>query len=366
MFVVSINFKTASEDLRGRLSLSDEDALDYMKRLRQDGVKECVYLSTCNRLEVYGVGEYQKATRLLARYTDTNVSELRDYLLVFQGEDALRHLFRVTSGLESMVIGEDEILGQVKRAYFQAQSAGCLGEEFHPIFQAALGAAKRVKTETLLSKTSVSVATIGAAYCHKFFEGPKKVLMIGAGGEIGKKMGMDLLSYGDCEITATIHRTHMSDPRIRAIPYESRYQAVDEADIIISATRSPHYTLTAAHLKELTPRRRLFVDLAVPRDLDEEIARLPGVSMISIDDFQKLAKENNQVKMTQMAVAEEIIDEAMDDLVKENLFRKFMPRMEGLTSRHTGGIAHFIFEYKKEASARELQTFINVLERMGR
>ena len=345
MFVVSINFKTASERLRGRLALSDENVVDYMKRLRQNGISECVFLSTCNRLEIYGSGEYQKATRLLARYTDTDVSLIREHLLIFQGEDALRHLFRVASGLESMVIGEDEILGQVKRAYFLAQSSGCLGEEFHQIFQAALAAAKKVKTDTLLSKTSVSVATIGAAYCHKFTEGSKKILMIGAGGEIGKKMRMDLLSYGDCEITATIHRTHINDPRISLIPYEERYQAVEEADIIISATKSPHYTMTATHLNGLTPRKRLFVDLAVPKDLDEEIAKLPGASMIGI---------------------EEIIEEAMDDLIKESLFRKFMPRMESLTEGFTGGIDHFIFEYKKEASAKELQTFINVLERMGR
>ena len=223
IFVISTNYKNAKAVFREKMALTPCQAGRLQGACKEAGIEESVYLSTCNRCELYGKGDYGQALTLLSGETKTDVSELKGCILIKQGEAAIRHLFHVASGMDSMVIGEDEILGQVRRAYLSAKDGGFTGFYFNTVFQAALEAAKRVKTQTLLSKSSVSIATLAAAQCHRFLEGKKRVLLMGGSGDTGRKVIKNLLSYGDCEITATVRESHSLPEGVRIVPFADRY-----------------------------------------------------------------------------------------------------------------------------------------------
>lgn len=366
MFVISISHKNADAKIRERMALVPERAAALQAACRESGILETVYLSTCNRCELYGNGDYAKALLLLAKEMGEDPSKLKNYILVKQENAAVKHLFHVASGMDSMVIGEDEILGQLRKAYLNAKEHGFTGFLFHTVFQAALEAAKRVKTETLLSKSSVSIATLAAAQCHKFSDGWKKVLLIGGSGDTGSKVIKNLLSYGDCEITATTRKNHGSADGIKIVPFADRYQYMEESDIIISATSSPHYTVTRAMLEEhkAAPKRRLFVDLAVPSDIDDCVVEMPGSVLLKIDDFEKIAERNNEIKKNEVQTAEEILLEGIDELRKELVFHNFYPKFSEMKERMPKDMEQFIYRYRKAANADEFTGFINVLLRM--
>ncbi len=377
IFVISANYKNAGMRIRQKMALPPEEAAELQGACKEAGILETVYLSTCNRCELYGNGDYRKALELLARQTQNDISELKGSILVKQEDAAIRHLFYVAGGMDSMVIGEDEILGQLRRAYICAREGGFTGSRFHMIFQSALEAAKRVKTETLLSKSSVSIATLAAAQCHKFFDGEmfdgkisgrkKKVLIMGGSGDTGRKVIKNLLSYGDCEITATVRESHSLGEDVRIVPFARRYQYMEEADIVISATTSPHYTVTRAGLKvhQVTERPRLFVDLAVPCDIDDCVLEMEGTSLIKIDDFQRIAEDHNQIKQEELHTAESILLEELDELRKEMAFHDFYPVFAAMKEKMPREMEQFIYRYRKTANADELISFLGVLERMG-
>lgn len=367
MFAISISYKNVPAKLREQYALSEEAGLALQAQLKEAGIRESVYLNTCNRCELYGVGEYRVGVRTFAAACGVEPSIVREYAKIYDGVEALRHLFRVTVGIESMVIGEDEILGQVKTAYERARVNGYTEYETHTVFQAAIGCSKKIKTETMLSKSSVSVATLAADRCHKFEKGNKKILIIGATGDTGKKIIQNLLSFGDCEILATVRREHSFTNQLTIVPYEERYQYVDAADIIISATKSPHYTLTYSKIMQepLTQKPRLFMDLAIPRDIDEEVLRIPEAALITMDEIEELAAKNNALKMAEVEVAENMVTESLDEVQKVLAFHAFIPLFNQLKTNRPEQFAQFVYQYRDAATAEELESFIRVLRKLA-
>ena len=248
-----------------------------------------------------------------------------------------------------------------------AKDGGFTGFYFNTVFQAALEAAKRVKTQTLLSKSSVSIATLAAAQCHRFLEGKKRVLLMGGSGDTGRKVIKNLLSYGDCEITATVRESHSLPEGVRIVPFADRYLYMQEADIIISATSSPHYTVTRAMLEKnkVGPAKRLFVDLAVPRDIDDCVLELQGSALLNMDDFEKIAEKNNEIKKSELETAEGILLEGIDGLRKEIAFHEFFPELPRIKEKLPKDMEQFIYRYRKIANGDELASFLGVLLRMG-
>ena len=186
MNCISINYKKADIDVRRQLDLSNDKSRAFIRYIKDNSIaNECVVLSTCNRTEIYfSDEENDKIIAALAGSTGLLPSFLYKYVMTYNGDKAVEHLFRVAGGLDSMVIGEDEILGQTKAAYFLAKDENAVGFEMNVIFQAAIACAKRIKTETVMSKTSVSVATLAANEAAKLSE-KVSVLVIGASGKIG-------------------------------------------------------------------------------------------------------------------------------------------------------------------------------------
>ena len=366
MFVVSVNHKIASADFRQCFAFDQEKTKLFLSKLKESGISECVYLNTCNRCEVYGVGKVSKLIPVWAQLAGVEVEELKEKLLFFDGKGAVNHLFHVAAGFESMVLGEDEILRQIKEAYLYSMEAGYTGFQLNSIFQSALACAKRIKTETRLSKSSVSVASLAATRIHNFSHEDKKVMIIGATGDTGHKVFKNLLSYGDCQIYVTKHLHQLDAKNIITIPYEERYKYIDEMDVVVSATKSPHYTITYGKLVDmnLSAKDRLFIDLAVPGDIDEDILKLGHSQLITIDDFENIAKENNAIKLQEKENGEAIIEEEINDLLKDLIFHDNREKLKTVQISHSDDFQHFLYKYKEIATAEEFSSFVNVVTQM--
>lgn len=333
MECISISHKTADSGEREKFYIPKEKTDDFLRKVHAvAGVKECVILSTCNRTEIYVEGEENRFCELekaLGTFSGNEVEQIRNLARRYQGKRALYHLFRVVCGMESMVLGEDEILGQTRDAYLSAKEAGYTGYELNSAFQAALACAKRVKTETMISRTAVSVATLAANEVARLPLTHKTVLLMGGSGQIGSIILKNLLSQKNVRIIATV-RSHKGicqsgGEQVEHVDYQNRYAALEEADAIISATASPHYTLTAGRVREAmqSPKERLFLDISMPPDLDAEIGKLAHCRLVALDDIKKLAEENNRRKQQAFADAEEILEEDLEKLCKALAFHQF-------------------------------------------
>ena len=371
MNCIGINYKKADVNVRRRISLSSEKAKELIRYIIDNSIAaECIALSTCNRTEVYySDGDSEKIVSALGKITGLENSFLIKYAMTFCGEKAEEHLFRVASGLDSMVVGEDEILGQTKAAYFLAKDENAVGFEMNVIFQAAIACAKRIKTETIMSKTSVSVATLAANEAAKLSDNVS-VLIIGASGKIGMSTLKNLLSHNNVTVTATLRhgkskRKELEDLGAAIIDYDDRYKYIAASDCIISATSSPHYTVTGYDLRQFADneRTRLFIDLAVPPDIDSSITQLNGVRLINIDHFEKLAAENNNLKLECVDEAESIISEEINTLYKDISFHNFLPYFDDIVKGTDGyKLDKLIYKMKSHLSAAAFSEFLSVLQ----
>jgi glutamyl-tRNA reductase len=363
MFALSLNFKTANIALREGFAFNDEKVLSLLSIFKNNNINECVYLCTCNRCEIYGVGDEYTALKIFCDFANASSDEVKSHIFVYSGKNAVRHLFRVCCGFESMVFGEDEILGQIKKAFAFSQNNNFTDYELNTVFKSAITCAKKIKTQTLISKSSVSIATLVASKCHKFIDGKKNVLVIGGSGDIGSKIIKDLVSYNEFEIYATTREQHMAKGKIHIIPYANRYDYVNSADIIISATKSPHFTIVADKVKSCIKidKKRLFVDLAVPRDIDDEVKNNSNNLLMQIDDFEEIANKNKQIKLDEYKTAEDLMNEDIDTLLKDLSFHSNFSKIQNISQNE---VKRFIYNFRDTASATEFESFINVLSKM--
>jgi len=376
MYCISISHKTSDVTVRKKLAFSDEQKKAFLDRLFcSESISECLVLCTCNRTEVYFCGDkgsVKTVETVLSDFSQIDFDELKKYIYLFYGDKALLHLFRVAGGIESMVIGEDEILGQLKRAYAFAKENGTVAYELNMCVQAAVACAKKIKTETALSKTSVSVATLATNEAVRFGNGSLNVLVIGATGKAGSTVVKNLLSHRDVTVTVT-SRKHKAESVFentgaRVIDYDSRYSAFDTADCIISATSGPHYTVTYYDLKSniKTEKERLFIDLAVPPDIDENVEKITGARLVNIDCIKQLARENNALKLDSVESAKEIISDEIETLKKDLAFHEFLPCMESVKNAMPSDFSEkFIYKLKSDVSSEEFSRILEIYRKCG-
>lgn len=373
MYCISVSYKSADINLRKKLAFSEDDCRKISDDLINSGcITQCVVLCTCNRTEIYFCGKKgseENVIQVISSKAEIEKSLLSKHLLFYYGDNAIVHLFRVASGIDSMVIGEDEILGQTKKAYMSAKENNAVAYELNMIFQSAFACAKKIKTETALSKTSVSVATLASNEATKLGDNVK-VLVIGASGKTGSTVIKNLASHKNVSVMATL-RQHNSclkfidDLSVETVDYDKRYEYIKDADCIISATSSPHYTVTYYDLKKYLSdeKSRLFIDLAVPPDIDNSITQLNDIRLVNIDYFEKLASDNNNLKIDSVDIAKEMINQEIDTLKKDLIFHEFLPSLdivkENLSDKP---IEKIIYRMKSESSADGFSAFLNVLK----
>lgn len=337
MYAYSIHYRRAPIEIRSRFAFSSDIRTKLSAALTAEGVSGHVILCTCNRTELYLSGDVNHdISTLLAAYSGMAQDEISSYLRTYYADSAYRHLFRTACGADSMILGEDEILRQVKSAYAESIERQTADFEIHTAFQAAIACAKRIKTDTALSNTPVSAATIAANEAAKCGESVR-VLMIGAGGQIGSSTLKNLLAHKNVSVTVTVRSGSAAivPEGVQTLPYAERYAYMDDADCIISATASPHFTVTAKQFADAlhTQKPRLLIDLAVPRDIEPAAGLLPDARLINIDEFAQLARENRTLRESMAVQADSIIAEEIDALKKKLLFHNLLPELSQITQR---------------------------------
>lgn len=325
--LIGINHKTAPVELRECLAFAAEEAEETLRRLAAEpAVREALLYSTCNRVELLlaaedRAGAVAAGRGLLAARNRLSPELLEKSLYVHENDDAVRHLFRVASSLDSLVVGEPQILGQIKEAYRQALRAKTSGVILNRLMHRAFFVAKRVRTETGIGGHAVSVSYAAVELGRKIFGdlAGKRVLMIGA-GEMAELAVEHLLRQKVAEILVA-NRTYERGLELarrfqgRALRFEDLPAALTEADIILSSTGAPGFILTRDQIRPVLRHRRnrplFFIDIAVPRDIDPDINRLENAYVYDIDDLRGVVEENRQDRMKEAVKGERIIDEAV-------------------------------------------------------
>ncbi len=386
--IISISHKIAPLHVREMFAFTKEQQEEMMRRMTDClEVSECVVLSTCNRTEMYVYSESGSEGVVFNRIEDVLLEcagaqeeeDIGNYLLFFHGKKAIQHLFEVAAGLDSMVIGEDQILGQVKEAHKQARAIGATGVYLNTFFRMAVTSAKKVKTDTDLSRTSVSTATLAIKVAEEALGSlrGKKVMIIGATGKIGGIVLMNMLSLNGPEVYVTtrsnkVISTKHGQNNFLTIEYEDRYDYIDAMDVIISATSSPHYTLTCSRLRKCmrSNKPRVFVDLAVPMDIESRVSDIGGVAYYNIDDFTRIAKENNQKKLQEARAATGILEEYELQFEQWMVFQKSLPIMAKVrdnflkVTEHKGvekAFDHLFYWVRENNDPEDLEMFFRCL-----
>ena len=327
LLALGISHKSAHVAVRERLAFSDGQAQRFARELvARDEVREAVVISTCNRTEIYLVAsdpveaEAELLGRL-ARRAAIRPTELAALVISPRNCDAARQLFRVTSGLESMIVGEAEVQGQVKRAYEHALTAGTTGPLTNHLFRAALQTGKRVRTETALgaSRTSVSTVAVDLARDVVGDLADRRVVIIGA-GETSELTARALADQG---VTTIFVANRHAD---RALSLAQRFggrvaslhelpERLQEADIVVSSTSSPHPIIEAEDLEVVMAARKgrplLVIDIAVPRDIESAAAQIDGVTVYDIDDLQRVVARNLGVRAAERTAADAIVEQEL-------------------------------------------------------
>lgn len=377
MYCMSVSHKKAPVNIRERFSFGEEEKEKFVQIMcKKESVTGIVVLCTCNRSEIYITGKKEAVRELqqeIAGFKQLCLEELMKYLNIYSGESAIGHLFKVTCGFDSMVIGEDEILGQVKEAYQNSKGLRAADYELNVLFQKAIACAKRIKTDTNLSRTPLSIATLVANEVFRFepSKEEKKVLVIGMTGKMGSTIAKNIASRSGTRVTGTV-RSHKADfafevknDRILTVDYRDRYKCMDEMDVVISATLGPHYTVTANELAGVlkTKKKRLFIDVAVPVDMDPEIGNTEGLTLYDIDYFENLSRNNTQIKLKELDRAREIMEEDLDGAVKEILFHPYIGKLDRLKSSFSRkGLDTLLYQIRDHVTSEELKVILKTLD----
>ena len=318
--VIGVNYKTAPIALRERIAISREELPETTRALAAvEGVTECMIVSTCNRVELVAAVDSPATdlTGFLHRQFGLDRALLEPHIYKQTDRDAVRHLFRVAASLDSMVVGEPQILGQVKEAFAVARAAGTVAGQLEHLLQSAFAAAKKVRTETEIGSSSVSIASVAVDLAKKIFGSlqGRTVFLVGA-GKMSELAARHLVQQGAGAILVsnrTEERARLIADRFsgRVIPYDALYDAAGEADIVISSTGAPHPIFRREHGQAFMHRRRnkpmFFIDIAVPRDVDPEMGKLEGIFVYDIDDLQAVAAAHLAERSREASDAETLI-----------------------------------------------------------
>jgi glutamyl-tRNA reductase len=342
-FVVGLSHKTAPVELREQFAVKAANLVSSSHRLKiEEGIDEIVLLSTCNRVEMYLASRHEagRASSALPLLYDGS-PDLRAHNYVLRNLDALRHLFRVAAGLDSLVLGETEITGQVKKAYEIARTSRHTGATLNRVFQKAFQVVKEVRTHTLIGRGATSVGSVAAEIADRIFPHDltgQPVLIIGAGQMAGacvrhlSKKGERPIMVSNRSFDRAVELA--GDFGGRAVRFEDYLTAMAGADIVVAATGSPDILLNYGAVREVMIRRRnrplLLIDISVPRNIDAEVQRLDNVFLYNIDDLDEIVREHVHNREQDLAVCNRIIESEATKLLEKLSHREAQSHEPGI------------------------------------
>lgn len=332
LIMLGLSHKTAPVETRELLSLPTTQLSAFYERLSEAGVEESVYVSTCNRVEIYMTAEDSETAvetikRLMEYYTKLPHEQFMSSVYSRYGTEAVRHLLSVASSLDSMVVGENEITGQIKESYRKAVECGTTGMVLNKLFHRAFTTSKRVRSETEISRNPLSIASIAVEQAKNIFSdlSSRSALLIGAG-----EMGELILKYLVKEDLSKIIIANRTAENAERICSEINYKAdiislarVDralaEVDIVISSVTAPHHVITSADIKNIMFEREgkpiFLIDIAVPRNIEPSVIETENVYLYNVDNLKEIAEKNMRGRMQELEKANKIISEDVDEFV---------------------------------------------------
>ncbi len=359
--LIGINHRTAPVEVRERMNIPESHLAQAISDLvHREGIREGLILSTCNRVEVMtsaedGVDAEPIIRQFLADHHRFDLGPYQRFFYRYQQQEVVHHLFRVASSLDSMILGEPQILGQLKRAYALAGEAGGLNGILKEIVNQALAVGRRVRRETALGSAAVSISYAAVELAKKIF-GPlegKTIFVIGA-GKMSELAAKHLIRSGASAIYVT-NRTYERAVQLAAafrgtaIPFEQLFEYLSKADVVISSTGAPGYVVNKDHVARILSARRnrpvFFVDIAVPRDIDPLVNELDNAFVYDIDDLGQVVEANKKQREREAVWAEEIVQQEVQKTMRRLASRDLVPTIVALENRlnaiREGEVEHY-------------------------
>lgn len=379
-FVVGLSYKKSDSTVRSRFAISQEQYNAILEAAKVKGVSEIFVLSTCNRTELYAMAsDLEVLVSLICETTGQTREEFRSFAYLYRAETAVQHLFQVASGLDSQILGDYEIVGQIKIAVKHAKEKGTIGPFIERLYNQVLQTSKLIKNNTALSSGSVSVSFAAIQYLKERVPdvAKKSVLLIGT-GKIGRNTCKNLIDYLGCSNITLMNRTHekaeqlAKELQISAMPASFLAQAVAETDIIIVASNAPEAIITAAHLN--AGSNQWIIDLSIPNNVDPEVGQLEGKQLLNVDQLSRMKDETLLKRQADVPKALGIIAEQSSEFYDWCKMRKQLAvlgmvklKLEEIhvntlsaDPQHTQWVYHTTFANTEEAASR-IQKVLNTM-----
>lgn len=365
IIVVGINYKQSPVEIREKVAFAKSDLERAYGLLKKNHyVKEAVILSTCNRSEITAVvTDADKGAKELIRFYQQffqlDEAIFHDHIFVKASDDAVKHVYHLAAGLDSLILGEDQILGQVRQAHMDAKAYGCTKTILNKLYREAVTIAKKIKRTTAISQNSLSISSIAVKFLEQMFSDltDKRVMVIGV-GKMSRIVIENLIYKGVQEIYVT-NRTkgHAVDlskryGEVGVIDFQDRYKMIPQTDIIITSTSAPHYVLRKDEFEKYYAGENpiCIIDIAVPRDVDPEIGKMEGISLYELDELKKVSLENMESRLEAAKHAAAMIIEACIQFENWYYCLPVFPVIEGL------------IQYSEEILQEELESLMGRLE----
>lgn len=375
--IVGINYKKTDAAIRGLFAINQEQYDQLLLQAKAAGIDDLFVLSTCNRTEIYGFAASPDVlAELLCSISSGNLQVFKEIAYRKSGEGAVRHLYHVGTGLDSQILGDYEIVGQIKTAARFAKSRGCIGTFIERLVNSVLQVSKLIKNETGLSSGTVSVSFAAVRLLEKKVEDicRKKIVLLGV-GKIGRNTSKNMMEYLGVRNITLINRTmavaeeFAGQHGLQYAAYDEMEETLREADIILVATNAQQPTITRANLEGAHPK--LIVDLSIPFNVAPDVSQLPGVEVVNVDELSKVQDETLQMRLNEVPKAMGIIEEHMEEFLYWFKMRKHAVVLkavkEKLTEIHTREIqsqkngAQYKLEDIEAVSSRIIQKMINLM-----
>ncbi len=350
--ITGINHTTAPVEVREKFAFDQKRLPDFLAELRaQPGLQETMILSTCNRVEIAVTAEdscdpLDSVADFLARAQQVDRQWVRQFLYHHSDRAAIKHLFRVAASLDSMVVGEPQILGQLKAAYDTAKQSGAVNGYLESVLTRAFSVAKRVRTETEIGQSAVSVSYAAVELARQIFGSlkGKRAILVGA-GKMSELAARHLQRSGVSEILVTNRSPQRAQQMAeifhgRVVDYTTFVNALPEVDVLIASSGAPHYILHKEDMKRVIGARRnrpmFLIDIAVPRNIEPSVNELDNVFLYDIDDLQKAVEENRRGRQEEAVAAERIVDDEVERMITRLRARELTPTIVALQQQLEG------------------------------
>lgn len=338
-YVVGLNYQKADAEIRGKFSLGEFSKEDLLKQAKEEGIPSLIIISTCNRTELYGFAQHPfELIKLLCDHSNGTVDDFQKVAYVHKNNDAIHHLFRVGTGLDSQILGDFEIIGQIKSGFIQSKALGLTTNYFERLINAVIQASKRIKNETEISSgaTSVSFASVQYIMEHVQDVSSKNIVLFGT-GKIGRNTCENLVKHTKNDHITLINRTRDKAVEVAGKfnlivkDFEDLEEEVGKADVLIVATGASLPTISKSILKNDKPL--LILDLSIPRNVDLNVEECNGIQLIHLDYLSQMTDKTLDRRKQFIPQAETIIDEVKSEFIEWTKMRKFAPTIHALKSK---------------------------------